>query len=282
MILGLTFLSSTALALDCVVPDLERQAHLVRELARDRKLDEAQQRVREVEQSLLCQEDIIDRTALVHFFQAASDIARASGDHEAQRDWWDRALVIDASISFTDPLYSDARVEYDEHRALYDRRPPVETRGADGAYVDGRPLGCDRTLDLQPGEHVVQWTASDGSIVTRLETVSGEGPVELGPDIALRCPEQPAARTGPSWTWIGAGGAGIVGGGALMALSYLSLQAWTDTTPGTAEATGAWTRTVAYAGGGVVAFAVGGGMVGHGLTGRKSAPFTLPLVTGRW
>lgn len=265
----------------CVPLDPTTTWNRLHQLVGEGQTDQALELVSTIEPSLVCLDSPVEPIDLVRVFQAAGEAAMVGGDRVLAESMWQRAVRIDSGAALHSPMVKSHLVDYDAQRALIEQAPMAVVRGAGDIMVDGAPVACGDTLPVHAGHHVVQWLASDDSLISRWVEVYGTQPVLLGPDEALSCLDiteaAPTPRR-PRWGWMATGGGLLLVGGGLAAWGWWGpLGDYVDT-----RETSANTAATAALTGGAALMVLGGASMGHSLHTDKERTFILPLAQGRW
>lgn len=279
-------LGSTPARAQCASPDLEQSWTRIHALTREGQVDQALAVAKDAETAVPCLSAPIDRIALVHLYQAAGEAARQAGDSVTAERYWQRAVRIDPGLSLFQPVAQVDHLHYDQQRALLDAAPRSPVRAAGDIFLDGQQLACGDRTAVHAGDHVVQWIASDGSLISQWQTIRGTTELLVGPDTELSClpaplPDPAEAPRRPRWAWVGAGGGLLAVGGVLIGVGFGPLGDYVGAAPGSDQARAANVQTSLLMGGGTALMVLGGASVGHGLR-SDSATFILPLAQGRW
>ncbi len=258
------------------------------------RLDDAAEAARLAEQELACQADVVSSLSLVALYQLEGAVQMFLGDAAEAELAFGRAIAVSPTARLDAGLGADAEDLYEQvrGRALAIPGGLVGVDPVVRAWVDGRRLEADRPVELAAGQHLAQ-VERGGELTGRsfrlgpgeVRSINAEGRAVLSGEPEVAAPAAnpadsagEAPRSGPRWTLVAAGGAGLAAGAISLAVASGAQSAF-EATDSYEELAALQVRTNALA---VTGYTLAGLGLGLGVVGFVDGGGYTLGATWRW
>ncbi len=242
--LGLLLLPPVAHAQDCV--DLVDAIDAINASLADVDIESAKMLADEATQQLECQPQPVNTVMVAGLFQLAGAVAAFAGEVADAEAFFARAVAISPTAPIDSVYGDDVEQQYQQvqRRLMEEPGGSLLLTGTAEAWLDGRKVTMGMPLDVVVGHHLLQWQEEDEPLQARELRVAAMETRQLtlgqaDPDAGRRPPRQPREPREPreprpvvpkeprepvelsstTVAMLAGGGAGIVAGGALLALA---------------------------------------------------------------
>lgn len=177
----------------------------------------------ELDRSLSCLADPVEARELGQLLLAAGVAGQLHEDPAAAKRFYRDALSVDPAGPFPSASYGVPSTTFDEVRTDLRSRSQGSVTFCADVYLDGNAMSAGDDMPVRAGRHFAQATSPGG--LAGVWIVVGDGEQVLVTDGPRRVMRKRCKRSKTlEQTLLIAGGALLLGGGALVAKSYLSDQ----------------------------------------------------------
>lgn len=213
---------------ECIPIDLGQTALAARRDLNDQEPEQALARIQAAEHQLPCLDKLATKDALASFYRVGGTAALSVGRQEEAQRLFSAAAVTASEVEFDPTLGPFAMSSYEAELEIVYSLPAASVQTYETVRIDGWELVAGQTLQILPGTHLIQQVLPNGSVSSRMISISSGDHETFGtpppppPPPCEVCPDCPVTTTRPTYPRrIGA----TVAGGALVTLGAAMLAA---------------------------------------------------------